>query len=192
MYEGSEHFSINNKELNITMLNFWQWAYSDLSNNVSIAVFSDYIVATSLGTAHLKKEPVSFMWRRPYAIMSKEGYRVEVKTAAYTQSLDKDDPTFIEFRIAPARLEDKSGNCKRFSPPKRHSDVYVFSVYKGLKADESPLNLDLWEFYILPTRILDETKPTQKTLTLHSLMKLGPLRCDFYGIGDTIKKAMSA
>lgn len=59
-----------------------------------------------------------------------------------------------------------------------------------MEKSESPLNLDLWEFYVLPTSVLDNMKPVQKTITLPSLMKLGPLWCDYYGIEEAVQKAM--
>ena len=52
------------------------------------------------------------------------------------------------------------------------------------------MDLDLWEFYVLPTSVLDEMKPVQKTITLPSLMKLEPVWCDYYGIEEAIQKVM--
>lgn len=40
-----------------------------------------------------------------------------------------------------------------------------------------PLNVSHWEFYIVPTTILDERFPTQKTISLSSLSKIAkPVR----------------
>ena len=57
----------------------------------------------------------------------------------------------------------------------RNSDVYVFAIYDGLSLDEDPLNLDLWEFMVLPTKVLDEMVGSQKVITLKNLKALGRL-----------------
>ena len=189
MNEGVEHFSANGHPMSQTMIDFWSWAYSDLSNNINRSVLAEYIVATALGTAGKGTERTRVMWR-PFDLLSKEGYRVEVKSAAYVQSWDAKHPDCISFRIAQARMPDETGDYKADAPLQRNSDLYVFCIYKAMSKDESPLNLDLWEFYILPTKILDEKKPTQKTITLPSLMQLDPMWCDYHGISDAIEEMM--
>lgn len=191
MCNGSEHFEVNGHAIDLTVNDFWKWAYSDFANNISRSVLAEYIVASALGTAGIATERTRVMWR-PYDLLSKEGYKVEVKSAAYVQSWDSKHPDCVSFRIAPARLPDETGDYKLDAPLQRNSDVYIFCIYKALTKDESPLNLDLWDFYVLPTRILDEKKPTQKTITLPSLMQLEPMWCDYYGIGDAVTKMMNA
>lgn len=188
---GNEHFSANGNELSLTMSDFWRWAYSDLSNNIHRSVLAEYIVASALNITTLSTEASRIMWR-PFDLLSNDGYRIEVKSAAYVQSWDAKHPNHISFRIAPARMPDETGDYKLNSPLQRNSDIYVFCVYKALTKDESPLNLDLWEFYVLPTKILDSEKPTQKTITLPSLMQLEPMWCDYYGLEDAIKEKMNA
>lgn len=191
MYKGSEHFSINGHEISLTIKDFWIWAYSDLTNNIRRSVLAEYIVATALEIIHINSESSRTMWR-PYDLLTKDGLRVEVKSAASVQSWDAKHPEFISFRIAPARLPDETGDYKRFAPKQRNSDLYVFSIFTGMNAEDSPLNLDLWEFYVLPTKILDKEKPTQKTITFSSLLKLGPVWSDYYGLNEAIQKAMEA
>lgn len=188
---GNERFTVNGHELDISMCDFWRWAYSDMSNNINRSVLAEYIVASALGNAGVTIEATRIMWR-PYDLLSQDGYRVEVKSAAYVQSWDAKHPDCITYRIAPARLPDETGDYKLDAPSQRNSDVYIFCIYKAMTKDESPLNLDLWDFYVLPTRILDEKKPTQKTITLPSLMSLEPLWCDYNGIGEAVKTAMNA
>ena len=54
------------------------------------------------------------------------------------------------------------------------------------------MDLDLWDFYILPTKVLNEKMPIQKTITLPGLMRLEPMWCDYYGMGGAIQKIMTA
>lgn len=191
MYNGSEHFTVNGHEIDISMLAFWQWAYSDMTNNINRSVLAEYIVASALDTSGLATERTRIMWR-PFDLLSRDGYRIEVKSAAFVQSWDCKHPDHISFRIAPARLPDETGDYNLNAPLQRNCDVYVFCVYKAMSKDESPLDLDLWDFYILPTKTLNEKKPTSKTITLKSLLQLEPTWCDYYGIGDAVKTVMNA
>lgn len=189
MYKGTELFSANGRDTAISLTDFWKWAYSDFTNNINRSVLAEFIVASALDINGMQTEQSRIMWR-PYDLLSKEGYKIEVKSAAYVQSWDVKHPDHISFRIAPARMPDETGDYKLNAPLQRNSDIYVFCIYKALKKDESPLNLDLWEFYVLPTKILDDKKPTQKTITLPSLMQLEPMWCDYHGIGEAIKTMM--
>lgn len=191
MYEGTEQFTLNDKTLSMTMNDFWKWAYSDLTNNIGRSVLAEYIVASALGITNLSTEQTRIMWR-PYDLLSKEGYRIEVKSAAYIQSWDAKHPDHISFRIAPARVPDATGDYKLDSPIQRNSDAYVFCIYKAMTKDQSPLNLDLWDFYVLNTKILDDKIPSQKTITLPSLMTFKPVKCDFYGIAETVRNILNA
>ena len=86
MYNGTEQFSVNGHPISLTMNNFWQWAYSDLSNNICRSVLAEYIVASSLDVTSIPSEHTRIMWR-PYDLLTKDGYRVEVKSAAYVHSV---------------------------------------------------------------------------------------------------------
>lgn len=190
-YIGNEPLIINGRETNITMNDYWRWAYSDLTNNISRSVFAEFIVASSLEITNIVTEGIRTMWRA-YDLMNKDGIRIEVKSAGYVQSYDMKHPDCVSFRIAPARLPDETGDYKREAPLQRNSDVYVFCIYKAISKVQSPLDLDLWDFYVLSTKVLDAKKPTQKTITLPSLMQLEPFWCDYYGIGEAIKRVTTA
>lgn len=52
----------------------------------------------------------------------------------------------------------------------------------GTSAD-SPHDVDQWEFYVLPTKV-----PTQKSIALSSLLKLGPMKLAFERLGEAITR----
>lgn len=110
MYKGTEHFSTNGNEIDLTMLDFWKWAYSDLSNNIPRSVLAEYIVASSLKIAQNHR----IMWQ-PYDLLYKD-IKIEVKSAAYVQSWESKHPDRVTFRIAPARLPDETGDYKENAP----------------------------------------------------------------------------
>lgn len=188
-YIGNEQFSISSHAINLTVNDFWRWAYSDLNDGICRSALAEFIVATSLEVPSLN-HGLSETLRRSYDLISKDGYRIEVKSAAYNESSDEEHPDCISFGIAPAELLERIKKTDTASH--RNSDVFVFCVYKAVTRAKTPLNLDFWDFYIIPTKVLNEKKPIQKTITFPSLMRLEPMWCDYYGIGDAIQKVMTA
>jgi hypothetical protein len=122
-------------------------------------------------------------------LTSKQGAKIEVKSAAYVQGWTQRRPSLISFDIRPTLGWDpdtaKFGDARR-----RQSDVYVFSLLH--EQDDSkldPLNVSHWRFFVLPTRVLDEYCPEQKTITLRKLQSLKPEEVGFGGIADAVVRA---
>ena len=180
---GNEEFTLGGKNSGITVNEFWSWAYSDLLNNTNRGVLAEFLVEKSLSqnTPHTQ---MRVDWA-PYDLISPSGRRIEVKSAAYLQSWEQDYYSKIIFDIAPHRAWDaKTG----FAPEaKRNSDLYVFCVYTALSRNESMLNLDLWDFYVLPTSVLNEKAPVQKTIGLQSLQKLCPIKAGYSELGGIME-----
>lgn len=187
MHNPTEHFIINNQESPLTMTDFWSWAYSDLTNNIYRSVLAEYIVSTAINAV----QPYRVMWQ-PYDLLTESGARIEVKSAAYVQSWECRHPDHISFRIAPAQMPDPNDGYSDDAPKQRNCDIYVFCIYTALTASESPLNLDLWDFYVLPTEILDQEIPTQKTISLPSLLRFAPVKCQYGELKATIDNAFKA
>lgn len=68
----------------------------------------------------------------------------------------------------------------------RWSDLYVFCLYASKDRHESPLRLEQWEFYILPTYVLNEQCGEQKSITLNSLLSLSPIKATYEELQDVI------
>ena len=187
-YIGNEQFSIGSHTINLTVNDFWRWSYSDLNDGTCRSALAKFIVATSLEVPNLNQW-LSWTLKRTYDLISKDGYRIEVKSAAYNESVDEEPPDHISFGIAPTEL---SGRIKEANTAHQNSDVFVFCVYKAVSKDKTPLDLDFWDFYVLPAKVLNEKMPIQKTITFQSLMRLEPMWCDYYGIGNAIQKVMTA
>ena len=185
---GTEHFSMNGEEMNLTMLDFWKWAYSDLLNNTSRGVMAEFLVEKSLARIAPRPIPTNTRMRidwLPYDVTSPSGRRVEVKSTAYLQSWTRDYYSKIIFDIAPKRAWSPDTG---YSPECiRHSDLYVFCVYTALSQDQSILDLNLWDFYVLSTEILNKECQQQKTIGLQSLLALGPKKANFSTLGNIIE-----
>lgn len=121
----------------------------------------------------------------PYDVTSPSGRRVEVKSAAYLQSWTADYYSQILFDIAPKRAWSPETG---YSPECiRHSDLYVFCLYTALSRERSIMDLDLWDFYVLPTSVLNRERPGQKKIGLKSLLSLSPVKTGFAELGNVIE-----
>jgi hypothetical protein len=83
----------------------------------------------------MKKLLVKPHTRNPWAdhdldvVISGKKLKVEVKSAAYLQSWEQDEPSKIQFDIRKTKkLSFEKGKYE--GRPKRHADVYVFALLK--------------------------------------------------------------
>lgn len=171
VYTGNEHFTANKEEIEITMTDFWQWSHPDFLSGERRSVLSKFIVASSLGmSVTCPQDRTDF--RNKYDLLTEDGLRIKVEAASYLQSLDEEHPNFISYPIGGM------------------PDAYVFCLYKATAPSQNPLNLDLWDFFVIDANTLKREKPESKSITLPGLQELGIWQCDYFGITDGIKIAM--
>ena len=164
---------------------FWSWACSDLLSNSMRGVLAEYIVGLALDVVH---DGTRLEWDAT-DLRTADGLRVEVKSSAYLQSWAQRQLSKISFDIRPALSWDARTNTYA-SQRQRQADVYVFCVFTPTdKTAADPLATDQWEFYVLSTDRLNATVPTQKTITLTSLLRLAPTRCGFGELAASIYSA---
>lgn len=183
---GAEPLHSDGQPLPQTLLQFWQWSSSDLVNNALRGVLAEYLVATAIGCNLSPRRE----WDA-YDLQTAEGIKVEVKSASYLQSWSQQDYSAIQFSIKPSLGWNALDNT--YSPQsKRQADVYVFCVLKHKdKTTVDPLNVSQWDFYILPTRVLNERLAQQSTLSFSRLNKLNPAKTDYASIPEVIQQIIS-
>lgn len=153
---------------------FWQWAYSDLVGNAERGAFAEYIVASALGV----QNSVRVSWDR-YDLLSKEGIAIEVKTSGYIQTWQQNELSKLQFGISPTFGWNSATN-EYDSVKARQSDIYVFCVHKHTDQETiNPLDTSQWDFYLLPTKVLNEKFGQQKSASLSSLVKAGAVCCQY-------------
>ena len=80
------------------LLNFWQWAFSDISTNSMRGIVAEFIVASALGVSRNFRNP----WLE-YDLTTRSGLKIEVKSAAYLQSWPQSKESPITFSVAKSR-----------------------------------------------------------------------------------------
>ena len=178
---GNEPFTLHGSDTSIMLQDVWRWAYSDLLNNTHRGVLAEFLVHSALET----KDVTRADWL-PFDLTSPSGLRIEVKSSAYLQAWTPEDVfSQISFDIAKKFAWDGATYA---SMAMRNSDLYVFCVFTARTRDVSILDLDYWDFYVLPTSVLNEKVPEQKTITLSSLLKLEPAKTDFAGLPAAVAR----
>ena len=182
---GSEEFTLHGKSAGMTVLDYWAWSCSNLYDNTLRGVMAEFLVSSSFnkGITSLNMQ-MRTNWL-PYDVTSPTGRRIEVKSAAYIQSWTPEDVfSQIKFDIGKKVAWDRTTYA---SEPKRNCDLYVFCVFTAHTRDISVLNLDYWDFYVMPTSVLNEKVPERKSIMLSSLLKLGPVKTGYAGLAETIE-----
>ena len=183
---GHEPFHAAGRPLGHDLIDFWRWSASDLLGNAHRGVLAEYLVARAIGAATGSRTE----WDACDLRMA-DGTRVEVKSTAYVQSWAQKKPSAPSFRIAPTRGWDAATNTYAKSLC-RGANVYVFALlHHPDKATADPLDATQWTFYVLGAAVLDERCPTQKTIGLASLLRLGPQRVDYADLADAVSKAVT-
>jgi hypothetical protein len=162
---GSEQFL--NADCAGTVLDFWRWAYSNLADNVTRGPLAEYLVASALGI----NEGVRSAWDA-HDLRTPSGLTIEVKCAAYLQAWGHNDLSQIRFDISATREWDADTNAMAATPARR-SHLYVLCLLKHQeKATLNLLNLSQWEFYVVPTTLLNDKCSSLKSISLARLKAL--------------------
>jgi len=166
---GEERFQQHGSDLGFDVLSFWQWIGSDLVSNSMRGVLAEYLVARVLG---LGVDGIRNEWDA-FDLVTPNGLKIEVKSAAYVQTWHQKQLSKISFLVRKTKSWDSDTNVQS-KESRRHADVYVFALlFHQDKGSINPLQLDQWEFYVVPTTVLDARTRSQHSITLKSLRQLG-------------------
>lgn len=167
---GDEPLHLNGRPLGPRLIDFWRWSASDLVSNVARGVFAEFLVAHALG---IDTGGVRDGWAA-FDLMTADGIRIEVKSAAFIQSWWQRRLSPIAFRVRRTRAWDPETGSTT-SGPVRCADVYVFALLAHRdKATVEPLNVDQWRFFVVPTAVLDARTRSQHSITLNTLGRITP------------------
>lgn len=159
---GMEDFIRKGKPLGFTLLDFWQFQFSniwDLQEHIA-----EFLVAKALGI----KRPYNRSGWTPFDILYRNT-RIEVKETGYFYSWQK------KGKISQRRSFGINQTYNGKQIKERQNDIYVFCLNTGETAkDSNPLELEHWEFYVIPTKIINEKCRANKTISLGRVRQLSP------------------
>jgi hypothetical protein len=184
---GEEPFRRSGATLPFTIQDFWAWSSSDLMSNALRGRVAEFLVAQALGVAG----DVRNEWDS-WDLTSRQGTSIEVKAAAYIQTWAQRLLSVPVFDIAAKRGWSAETNIMA-AEKKRQATIYVFALLAHrdrLTAD--PLHVEQWEFYVLPSQVLDAEVPMQKSIRLTTLLKFGAQQCRFEDLAEMVERAGKA
>lgn len=175
---GDELFSNDGMNLDFCMSDFWKWYASNTLHSALRGAIAEFIVAKALDL-HCEIRQSWDAYDIDY-----NGTKIEVKSSAYLQDDNGDKLSRISFSIAKHshwNEDDKWNNLVR------HSDIYVFCLFSETdRSKADPMKLEQWQFYVLPTSVLDEQCGDRQTLSLSALLSLSPSQCTYSDLQATI------
>ena len=161
----------------LRLIDYWRWSGSSLMDNTARGMLAEFLVATAVGQQEIPRVE----WER-FDLRTPSGVTIEVKSAAAIQSWKQAGPTPIQFTIGPRQGWDPETG-KYIEQARRWADLYVFCVLEG--AD--PLDMDKWQFYVLPSAVLDDACRQQQAIRLGPLKLLSPRACSYRDLKRTIE-----
>lgn len=179
---GNEHFIFDDMPIGKLLGDFWSWNSSSLLSNLRGAL-AEFIVATALEL----DDDICRKCGGPYDLETSTGLKLDVKSSAYLNSWEADQIFNIQFNITPATLDIKADSN---GASKHRSNVCVFCVYAGKTEEDTPLLLDQWEFYVIPTSKINQKYCDRSSISLNSLLSLDPIKTDFGNLSFVIKNIL--
>ena len=157
-----------------TLRDYWSWAHSDIASNAERGKLAEYLVHCAVGA----ESSCRTEWDA-FDVLSREGIKIEVKSSAYLQTWSQEQFSRIQFDIAPKRTWNAATNLYTEARC-RPADVYVFCLFASQDAETAdPLDVNQWEFYVLNRQVLEKRVPSQKQISLSSLLRLGAQKAVF-------------
>jgi hypothetical protein len=182
---GHESLQVNGSASDVTVLDFWRWAMSDLVSNAPRGVLAEFIVAYALRLTDGVRNP----WGA-YDLVTSTGIKIEVKSASYLQFWNQKNLSKIIFPIKASRTWDhETGITKLSFESRRQADIYVFCVLAHRdKNTINPLDIDQWDFYVIDTSLLNDKYPKHKTIGLLNLIKIGAKKANIKELSSVINE----
>ena len=184
LLDAAKEFTDCGKSLGLNAVDFWTFQFSniwDLYEEVA-----EFIVNKALGMERPFNKNGSTLYDIDY-----NGKRVEVKATAYYHSWRKEGE-YSESRYF--HIDETVGqHNERANVPVRHNDVYVFCLNTGKnKQDADPFEMSHWEFYVVPTSVINEKCGHNKTISLGRLRSITPEKgiVPFSGLKEAVDSAL--
>ncbi len=185
--QGTERFRNKEVDLGFNLLSFWQWSASDLVSNATRGILAEYIVAQALDIAGNR---VRDEWAA-FDLVTEDGIKIEVKSAAYVQIWHQERLSTISFRTPQTLAWDADTNIQS-KEPRRQADVYVFALLAHKdKSTINPMDVSQWEFFTVRTGVLDSRKRSQHSITLPGLRKICGKSVTYSDLRNAVYNALS-
>lgn len=173
--EGNEKFTYNNKELEFGIIDFWKYKYSNIWNMKEY--IAEFLIEKALG---LEKSQNTDSWTL-YDIYYRNK-RIEVKETSYYHPWNENGKISNQRIFGISMANSNYENAKEENRFERQNDLYVFCLNIGeTKKESNPMDIDNWEFYIVPTNTINKLCGKNKTISLNKVKAISK-KVDYFEI----------
>jgi hypothetical protein len=181
-----EKLRFGNNELKTSIVDFWRWNQSDLIENRNRGILSEFIVISALGI----ETNTRLEWDA-YDLVANDNTKIEVKSAAYIQAWEQSRLSSIKFDIAPKKQLQPDNNYTKEKV--RAADIYIFCLLHHKDQDTiNPIELNQWTFYLVLKKVLDETIPEQKSITISTIERLLHEKCNYLDLKECFDRIIQS
>lgn len=164
---GKEKFTFDGKDTGFDMLDFWRFQFSNIYNLQEY--IAEFLVAKALGINEAYNTEYWTLYDIPY-----REKRIEVKQTSYYHPWNKDGKVSSQRYFGITKANSSYEDSSEENRYERYNDIYVFCLNTGNTKEESyPLNINNWEFYIVPTSFINEHCGDNKTISLSRIRNMG-------------------
>lgn len=164
---GNEIFTFNEEMAGFTLADFWQFEYSNVYNLQE--VLAEFIVAKALGINEAHNTDYWTLYDIKY-----RNQRIEVKQSSYYHPWNANGNILEQRTFGITKANSNYENSDAENKFERQNDIYVFCLNTGrTKETAYPLNLNNWEFYIIPTNFINANCEKNKTISLGRIRSFG-------------------
>jgi len=182
---GQEVFKNAGKDFSV--LDFWQYGFSNLNSNVLRGVLAEFLVEQAL------KDTDDILLRNPWGDFDVEykGKKIEVKSCSYLQDWDQNKLSTVKWsglkakgiywNDAVATSDEKEASYK--------ADIYVLALLHHKEAETLDiLDLDQWSFYVLTKDQLQDISNDGSSVSLVKVEKHNIPKLSFKDLGPNIRE----
>jgi hypothetical protein len=181
---GEERFSIGP-----SVLDFWRWALGDLRMNTARGFLAEFLVAQAVRS----QAPIRVEWAA-HDVDADDGARLEVKSSGFLQSWTQATPSAPSYSfksVRATRVWDETQGDYREVDPEGRVDAWVFALQSCRDPDAyDPLDVDQWEFRVVPHRQLLASGQTSARLSFFERIGIKP--SGFADLADAVRDACVA
>ena len=145
------HRALRRIGIEATVTDFWRWALSDLRDNTTRGILTEFLVAKAVGG----QRAMRIGWDN-FDAQTPDGTTIEVKCSAFLQSWVQKRYSDLVFGRLSAREFDAT--CNEYSVDVRvRADVFVFAVQTQREpASYDVLDISHWEFWVASASTIRE------------------------------------
>ena len=174
-------FIYNDQKMNFGIIDFWLYKYSNIWNLQEY--IAEFIVEKAL---EINKSHNTDSWTL-YDILYRNT-RIEVKETSYYHPWNENGKISNQRNFGITMANSSYENSNDSNKFERQNDIYVFCLNVGNTKEESnPMNLNNWEFYIVPTKTINSLCGENKTISLGKVKKSAK-KVEYFEIKNYIDK----